>query len=88
LFIFRSPSFTATRDEIPTMPRVTKRSWTPEDIERLRHFVATGVSLMRSSVALKRSRLSTQQKAREIGCPFPHSRHQPVTMRSDPEHRI
>jgi hypothetical protein len=70
------------------MPRVTKRSWTPEDIERLRHFVATGVSLMRSSVALKRSRLSTQQKAREIGCPFPHSRHRPGAVRSDPEHRI
>jgi hypothetical protein len=54
------------------MSRVTNRSWTPEQIERLRRFVREGVSPARASVVLKRTRESVQNKARNVGSPFPH----------------
>jgi hypothetical protein len=52
------------------MPRVTSRSWTEQQIEQLRDLVRKGASASRASVALKRSKASVQNKAREIGAPF------------------
>lgn len=51
------------------MPR--KTGWNEEEIAQLRHLVAVGASAFRAVVALKRSRASVQNKAREIGSPFP-----------------
>ena len=56
------------------MPRRTRQSWTPEQIDLLRSLVARGASVARASVALKRRCLAVQNKAREIGTPFPHAR--------------
>ena len=43
--------------------------WTDADMERLKALVAEGV--LRTSVILRRTRMSVQNKAREIGSPFP-----------------
>jgi hypothetical protein len=56
------------------MSRVTKRSWTPEQIELLFTLIQKGISPARASVALKRPRLAVQNKARELGRPFPDVR--------------
>lgn len=47
-----------------------KRSWSESDIEQLTTLVASGVSALRASVALKRSLGVTKNKARELGIPF------------------
>jgi hypothetical protein len=52
------------------MPRVTSRSWTDEHVELLRSLVKKGASVARASVALKRTKASVRNKAREIGLPF------------------
>ena len=46
------------------------RKWTPEDDERIRHFVAQGASVMRAAAALKRKHHSVAERARKLGCPF------------------
>ena len=56
------------------MPRITSRSWTTEQIERLRMLVDRGISPARASVVLKRPILAVQSKARELGTPFADSR--------------
>jgi hypothetical protein len=56
------------------MPRVSRRSWTNEQIELLFTLVQKGVSPARASVALKRPKLAVQNKARELGRPFPDAR--------------
>lgn len=55
------------------MPRITCRSWTAEQINLLYALVDRGVSPARASVVLKRPRLAVQNKARELGRPFPAS---------------
>ena len=52
------------------MPRVTRRSWTADQITLLCALVDRGVSSARASVVLKRPRLAVQNKARELGKPF------------------
>jgi hypothetical protein len=52
------------------MPRVTNRSWTPEQITVLLALVDKGVSPLRASVVLKRPKLAVQNKARQLGRPF------------------
>ena len=47
------------------------RPWTPEDDERIRTFVAKGVSALRASAALKRNKQVVVERARKLGCPFP-----------------
>ena len=56
------------------MDRVTGRIWTLEQIELLQALVNKGVSPARASVVLKRPKKAVQNKAREIGTPFPDSR--------------
>ena len=53
---------------------VTNRSWTPEDLDTLKKYVADGSSPARVAVHLRRSITSVQSQARLGGFPFPHSR--------------
>ena len=46
-------------------------SWTDEENERLKDFVARDVSIVRVAVAFKRSILSVRNQARKLGTPFP-----------------
>ena len=59
---------------VPRMTRVTRRSWTPEQIDLLRALLDKGVSAARASVVLKRPKLAVQNKARQLGRPFPDMR--------------
>lgn len=56
------------------MNRVTCRKWTTEQIELLRALVESGASAARASVVLKRPKLAVQNKARQLGRPFPDVR--------------
>jgi hypothetical protein len=49
-----------------------KKEWTDSDCERLKSLVASGASLTRASVVLGRRVASIRNKARDLGCPFPH----------------
>jgi hypothetical protein len=51
-----------------------KRSWTDDENQRLRDFVARDVSIVRVAATLKRSIISVRNRARELGTPFPHMR--------------
>jgi hypothetical protein len=53
---------------------MNKRPWDAEEIDRLKQLVATGVSLARAAVTLKRTRVSAQTQARKVGTPFPTMR--------------
>jgi hypothetical protein len=57
-----------------SMTRVTRRSWTQEQIDLLLAMIDKGVSPMRASVALGRPKLAVQNKARQLGKPFPDVR--------------
>jgi hypothetical protein len=48
--------------------------WTPEQIVRLEMLLDAGASAVRAAAALRRTIISVQQKARQIGRPFPHKR--------------
>jgi hypothetical protein len=54
--------------------RVTSRSWTTEQIALLLSLIDSGVSAVRASVVLKRPKLAVQNKARQLGRPFPDVR--------------
>ena len=78
-----SPYATVVADEaltqmpdgaVPVMTRITRRSWTPEQIDLLRALIDQGASPARASVALKRPQLAVQNKARQLGKPFPDIR--------------
>jgi len=56
------------------MTRVTRRSWTQDHIDLLFELIDKGVSPMRASVALRRPKLAVQNKARQLGKPFPDVR--------------
>jgi len=46
------------------------RAWTEDDVKRLKELVASGASVARASIALKRSIAVTKNKARDLGVPF------------------
>jgi len=50
------------------------RRWTSEQIDLLRRLVESGASAARASVVLKRPKLAVQNKARQLGRPFPDVR--------------
>ena len=50
---------------------VKKTSWTPEENERLKDFVAKNVSIVKVAGALKRTTTSLRNQARKLGTPFP-----------------
>jgi hypothetical protein len=52
------------------MTRVTRQSWTPEQIDLLLSMIEKGASPVRASVVLKRPKLAVQTKARQLGRPF------------------
>jgi hypothetical protein len=56
------------------MTRVMCRRWTAEQIELLCKLVESGASAARASVVLKRPKLAVQNKARQLGRPFPDVR--------------
>jgi hypothetical protein len=56
------------------MNRVTCRKWTTEQMEILRTLVESGASAARASVVLRRPKLAVQNKARQLGRPFPDVR--------------
>ena len=56
------------------MTRVTRRSWTQDQINLLCALIDKGVSPLRASVALGRPKLAVQNKARQLGKPFPDVR--------------
>jgi hypothetical protein len=53
------------------MKRLTKRTWTSEQLARLSQLVGEGASAARASVVLKRSLIAVQCKANGLGTPFP-----------------
>jgi hypothetical protein len=53
---------------------VNKGPWTDEENERLRIFVAQGVSIIRAAAALNRITASIRTHARKLGTPFPPTR--------------
>jgi hypothetical protein len=52
------------------MRHVTTRTWKPEDLEKLRKFVESGVSPSRAAVHLKRSVAAVKLRAMLEGFPF------------------
>ena len=64
---------------------ITSRSWTPEQCERLRQLVESGASDYRASAALKRTRTSVRQQAKNMGLRFREMRARP---RSETHERI
>jgi hypothetical protein len=57
------------------MPKhVTTRSWSDQDVAKLRRFVESGISAARAASHLKRGILSVRRKANSEGCPFPSTR--------------
>jgi hypothetical protein len=52
------------------MTRVTRRSWTPEQVELLNTLLDRRVSALRASVVLKRPKLAVKSKARQLGGHF------------------
>ena len=48
-----------------------KWTWTAEENERLRAFVAEGASIIKAAAALKRTTTSVRVQARKLGTPFP-----------------
>ena len=51
-----------------------KRPWTDADNERLKTFVAQGVSIIRAAAALNRTTAGIRAQARKLGTPFPPTR--------------
>jgi hypothetical protein len=71
------------------MPRhVTSRTWSAEDIQRLKTMVSSGVSAGRVSVALRRSIHSVKVKAKENGFPFPDERQLKRERRGQPSLKL
>jgi hypothetical protein len=56
------------------MTRVTRLSWTSHQVTLLLSLVEKGVSPARASVVLGRPKLAVQNKARQLGRPFPDAR--------------
>jgi hypothetical protein len=56
------------------MSHMTNRTWRPDDIERLKQLVASGVSAARAAVVFRRSIVSVKGQAKRLGFPFPDER--------------
>jgi len=61
------------------MNRFACSKWTTEHIELLRSLVESGASPARASVILRRPKLAVQNKARQLGWPFPDVRNVKAT---------
>jgi hypothetical protein len=56
------------------MNRLACSKWTAQQIELLCTLVDSGASAVRASVVLKRPKMAVQNKARQLGRPFPDVR--------------
>jgi hypothetical protein len=56
------------------MTRITNRTWSMTDIERLKQLAASGVSAARAAVIFRRSIVSVKAQAKRFGSPFPDER--------------
>jgi hypothetical protein len=54
--------------------RVTKRTWTDDQLIELRKLIAEGASIERASVRLKRSVSALRNQALKMGLAFPSKR--------------
>jgi hypothetical protein len=61
-----------------------KTTWTDADNERLKAFVASGVSLARAAAAFNRRLNSVRYQARKLGTPFPPLRDFRKKLAGDP----
>ena len=52
------------------MPRITKRSWKPEEEGRLRELAAVGATLLRACAAVGRPAGTVKKKAADMGLCF------------------
>jgi hypothetical protein len=50
--------------------RVTRLTWTSDQITQLLSLIESGISPARASVVLRRPKLAVQNKARQLGKPF------------------
>jgi hypothetical protein len=66
------------------MPIERRKIWTPEDDERLKTMVASGVSLLKGAAALKCTMGAIQVRARRLGTPFPTIREVRKKITGDP----
>jgi hypothetical protein len=57
-----------------TIVDLIKRPWTEAENERLKDFVAQGLSIFRAAAAFNRSTKNIRIQARKIGMPFPPMR--------------
>jgi hypothetical protein len=48
--------------------------WTDDEKERLKAYVASGVSLLRTAAAFNRTMTNVRDQARKLGTPFPSIR--------------
>ena len=53
------------------MPISRRTSWTPEENERLKAMVASGVPLLKAAGAFNCKMAAIRTKARQLGTPFP-----------------
>lgn len=56
------------------MTHVTNRTWMPAQVEELRRLVEAGASPVKAAARLKRSTVSVQIKAKDLGTPFADKR--------------
>jgi hypothetical protein len=56
------------------MKHVTNKTWTPDDLRRLRDMAGQGISAARAAVALRRTTTGVKVQAKKMGCPFTDER--------------
>lgn len=64
------------------MQRLTSRSWTDDDIQRLKELSTAGASLMRAAAALNRKSTSVAKIARQHGIKLAGTRQTKAAVRS------
>ena len=64
------------------MPRVTSRSWKPEEIDRLRDLAAKGATLLRACAAIGRPTGTVKRKASDLGLSFAGARQVRASLRA------
>jgi hypothetical protein len=62
-------------------------SWSAEENERLKAFVAKDVSIVKVAAAFKRSLMSVRAQARKLGTPFPRMSDYRKKFEANPPHR-
>jgi hypothetical protein len=66
------------------MPIKRRTRWTPEENERLKAMVASGVPVLKAAAAFKCKMSDIRTRARQLGTPFPTIREVRKKFASDP----